>query len=56
MTVLLCGAGYSDGHVVELAAARGRSIFTNYFNQVNRTEVDLPRAPEFSPATAWPTT
>ncbi len=38
-------AGYTDGHVAEVVANYALSIFTNYFNHVNDTEVDLPAAP-----------
>ncbi|MBU0639341.1 MAG: carboxymuconolactone decarboxylase family protein [Planctomycetes bacterium] len=41
----LRAAGYNDGHVVEIVACYAMNTFTNYFNHVNDTEVDLPAAP-----------
>ena len=38
-------AGYSDGQVAEVLAAYGLNVFTNYFNHVNKTNIDLPAAP-----------
>jgi uncharacterized peroxidase-related enzyme len=38
-------AGYDDGHVVEVIATVALNFFTNYFNHVNGTDVDLPAAP-----------
>ncbi len=38
-------AGYDDGAIVEVVAAVALNTFTNYFNHLNETEVDLPRAP-----------
>lgn len=35
-------AGYSDGHIAEVVANYALAIYTNYFNHVNRTEVDFP--------------
>lgn len=35
-------AGYSDGEIVEIVANTVLNIFTNYFNQVARTEIDFP--------------
>ena len=42
----LKGAGYTDGAVAEVLAAYGLNVFTNYFNHLNQTEIDLPPAPE----------
>jgi uncharacterized peroxidase-related enzyme len=39
-------AGYDDGHVAEMVACYAMNIYTNYFNHVNDTAVDLPAAPE----------
>lgn len=39
-------AGYTDGQVAEVIAGYALNIFTNYFNHVNDTEVDLPAAPK----------
>lgn len=38
-------AGYDHGAVVEVIANVALNVFTNYFNRVNETEVDLPKAP-----------
>lgn len=35
-------AGLSDGEIAEVVAHVALNIFTNYFNHVNQTEVDLP--------------
>ncbi|MCA9411096.1 MAG: carboxymuconolactone decarboxylase family protein [Candidatus Omnitrophica bacterium] len=40
-------AGYDEGHVVEVVANVALNFFTNYFNHINDTEVDLPAAPDF---------
>jgi uncharacterized peroxidase-related enzyme len=40
---LLRAAGYSDGEITEIVAHVGLNIFTNYFNNVARTDVDFPR-------------
>ena len=36
-------AGYSDGEIVEIIAHVAMNIFTNYFNNINHTEVDFPK-------------
>lgn len=36
-------AGYTDGEIVEIIAHVAVNIFTNYFNNLNQTEVDFPR-------------
>ncbi len=36
-------AGYSDGDVAEIVAHVAINVFTNYFNNVARTEVDFPK-------------
>jgi len=45
-------AGYDDEHVVEVVANVGLNLFTNYFNHVNDTEMDLPAAPSLEAASA----
>ena len=38
-------AGYDDGAVAEVVAVSALATYTNYFNHVNQTEVDLPTPP-----------
>jgi hypothetical protein len=41
--------GFSDGEIVEIIGHVAVNIFTNYFNNINQTEVDFPKvsvAPE----------
>ncbi|HED54195.1 MAG TPA: carboxymuconolactone decarboxylase family protein [Phycisphaerales bacterium] len=38
-------AGYDDGAIAETIAVAALATYTNYFNHVNQTEVDLPAAP-----------
>jgi len=38
-------AGYDDEAIVETVATYALSTFTNYFNHVNHTPVDMPAAP-----------
>jgi uncharacterized peroxidase-related enzyme len=38
-------AGYTDGEIAEIVANVAVNIFTNYFNQIARTDVDFPRVP-----------
>ncbi|MFI4917746.1 MAG: carboxymuconolactone decarboxylase family protein [Phycisphaerales bacterium JB060] len=45
-------AGYDDGHVVETIANVGLNFYTNFFNHVNETDVDLPEAPKLETAGA----
>jgi uncharacterized peroxidase-related enzyme len=45
-------AGYDDGDVVEVIASLALNVFTNYFNHVNGTEVDLPAPPKLETAGA----
>lgn len=40
-------AGYSEAQIPEVVLAVVQNIFTNYFNHVNKTEVDFPAAPKF---------
>lgn len=35
--------GLDDGEIAEVVALVALNVFTNYFNQVNATEVDLPK-------------
>ena len=37
------GAGFSDGEVGEIIAGVALNIFTNYFNEIARTEIDFPQ-------------
>ncbi len=39
-------AGYTDAHVGEILLSVVQNIYTNYFNNLNRTEVDFPAAPQ----------
>ncbi len=36
-------AGFSDGEIVEIIGHVAVNIFTNYFNNINQTEVDFPK-------------
>jgi uncharacterized peroxidase-related enzyme len=38
-------AGLDDGDIAEVVANVGINLFTNYFNHLNQTKVDLPRVP-----------
>jgi uncharacterized peroxidase-related enzyme len=38
-------AGYGDAEIAEIVAHVGLNIFTNYFNNVARTNIDFPKAP-----------
>jgi uncharacterized peroxidase-related enzyme len=38
-------AGYTDGHVAEVVANYAHATFSNFFNHVNDSELDLPAAP-----------
>lgn len=39
------GAGYTDAHVVEVLVTYTQAVFTNYFNHINNTDIDVPAAP-----------
>lgn len=39
------GAGFNDGHVVEVIASYALATFTNYLNHAAETPVDLPAPP-----------
>jgi uncharacterized peroxidase-related enzyme len=38
-------AGFKDGEIAEIVANIALNVYTNYFNNVNGTEVDFPAAP-----------
>ncbi|MBL9000813.1 MAG: carboxymuconolactone decarboxylase family protein [Phycisphaerae bacterium] len=38
-------AGFNDGHIAEAVAVYTLNLYTNFFNHVNQTVVDLPAAP-----------
>jgi uncharacterized peroxidase-related enzyme len=38
-------AGFGDGAIAEIVAAYALAIYTNYFNHVNQTALDMPPAP-----------
>jgi uncharacterized peroxidase-related enzyme len=38
-------AGLDDGDIAEVAANVALTVFTNYFNHLNQTEVDFPKVP-----------
>ncbi len=40
-------AGYDDGAVAEIVANVALNIFTNYFNEVAKTEIDFPKVELF---------
>jgi AhpD family alkylhydroperoxidase len=39
-------AGYTDAHIPDVLFAVVENIYTNYFNHINRTEIDFPKAEE----------
>ncbi|TVQ30001.1 MAG: carboxymuconolactone decarboxylase family protein [Phycisphaeraceae bacterium] len=39
-------AGYNDGHIAETVATYALSVFTNYFNHINESDIDFPQAPK----------
>jgi uncharacterized peroxidase-related enzyme len=45
-------AGFGDGAIAEVVAHVALNVFTNYFNNVARTDVDFPKAPELTPEPA----
>lgn len=45
-------AGFTEGEVAEIIAHVALNIFTNYFNKTAEVEVDFPRVPLATPATA----
>ncbi len=45
-------AGFDDGVIAEVVAHVALDVFTNYFNNVARTDLDFPRAPELTPEPA----
>lgn len=40
------GAGFNDGQIAEVVGAYVQTIFGNYFNHLNQTEVDFPQVPK----------
>ena len=36
------GAGFTDGNIAEIVAHVALNVFTNYFNEVAKTEIDFP--------------
>jgi uncharacterized peroxidase-related enzyme len=42
-------AGFDDGVIAEVVAHVALDVFTNYFNNVARTDLDFPKAPALSP-------
>jgi AhpD family alkylhydroperoxidase len=42
-------AGFDDGVIAEVVAHVALDVFTNYFNNVARTDVDFPRAAPLTP-------
>ncbi len=36
-------AGYTDGEIVEIIGTIAINMFTNYFNHIARTEIDVPK-------------
>jgi alkylhydroperoxidase family enzyme len=36
-------AGFSDGEVGEIVANVALNIFTNYFNEIVKTDIDFPK-------------
>ena len=39
------GAGYGEEQIAEIIASVALSIFTNYFNNVAKTDIDFPKLP-----------
>ena len=39
-------AGFNDGHIAEVVAQHALATYTNYFNHLNQTTVDLPAFPK----------
>jgi len=39
------GVGFDDGAIAEAVAVSALAVYTNYFNHVNETELDLPTPP-----------
>jgi uncharacterized peroxidase-related enzyme len=37
------GAGFSDGEVAEIVANVALNVFTNYFNEIAKTDIDFPK-------------
>jgi uncharacterized peroxidase-related enzyme len=45
-------AGFDDGVIAEVVAHVALDVFTNYFNNVARTDLDFPKAPKLTPEPA----
>jgi alkylhydroperoxidase family enzyme len=45
------GAGYTQGHVVDLVMTIGEKTILNYIWKIMRPAIDFPLAPEIAPAT-----
>lgn len=43
-------AGYSEAQIVEIAAIVAQNVFTNFLNNIARTEIDFPAVHAFEPA------
>ena len=43
-------AGYSDAQLVEIVQHVALNVFTNYFNEVFKTDIDFPEVAVFEPA------
>lgn len=41
-------AGFNDGAIAEVVAHVALDVFTNYFNNVARTDLDFPKVPELT--------
>jgi len=39
-------SGYTDGHIAEVVTIIGTVTLGSYFNNMNRTELDFPKAPD----------
>lgn len=45
-------AGFSNGKIAEIVANVALNVFTNYFNEVAKTEIDFPKVELFAKANA----
>lgn len=45
-------AGFSDGEITEIVGHVALNVFTNYFNEVAKTEIDFPRVEILSQSVA----
>lgn len=46
-------AGFGDGEIAEIVANVAQNVFTNYFNEVAKTEIDFPKVELFTKASAY---